>query len=180
MKLLRTIRLDPSDTFIFERAAEPGEWAVSGAFVFWDMDVAKLEGKPRAAFRGGFLGVNSLGWSTLVQVVEARPVDRGHLVEALADQLKRHFGAPDMTLAGTAAEEEIAFVESLCDHPAGTLVAVRRTYDTDIGEIREAFRTLQPRADRKLRAFSFHETEDEEENQTEEVDLVGLAKEGRE
>ncbi|HVD73162.1 MAG TPA: DUF6505 family protein, partial [Xanthobacteraceae bacterium] len=27
MKLLRTIRLDPSDTFVFERAADPGEWA---------------------------------------------------------------------------------------------------------------------------------------------------------
>ena len=70
MKLLRTIRLDPSDTFVFERAAEPGEWAVSGAFVFWDADPAALSGKARAAFRGGFLGVESLGRSTLVQIVE--------------------------------------------------------------------------------------------------------------
>ena len=54
MKLLRTIRLDPSDTFVFERAAEPGEWAVSGAFMFWDDDPAALDGKARAAFRGGF------------------------------------------------------------------------------------------------------------------------------
>ena len=38
MKLLRTIRLDPSDTFVFERAAEPGEWAVPGAFVFLDAE----------------------------------------------------------------------------------------------------------------------------------------------
>ncbi len=53
VKLIRTIRLDPSDTFVFERAAEPGEWAVSGAFVFWNADVAKLEGKARSAFRGG-------------------------------------------------------------------------------------------------------------------------------
>ena len=68
MKLIRTIRLDPSDTFVFERAAEPGEWAVSGAFVFSDADPAKLEGKARSAFRGGFLGVQSLGWSTLVQI----------------------------------------------------------------------------------------------------------------
>ena len=57
MKLLRTIRLDPSDTFVFERAAEPGEWAVSGAFAFADIDAAKLEGKARAAFRSGFLGM---------------------------------------------------------------------------------------------------------------------------
>ena len=35
MKLLRTIRLDPSDTFVFEMPAEPGEWAVSGAFEYW-------------------------------------------------------------------------------------------------------------------------------------------------
>ncbi|MCZ8261422.1 MAG: DUF6505 family protein, partial [Beijerinckiaceae bacterium] len=27
-RLLRTIRLDPSDAFVFNRAAEPGEWAV--------------------------------------------------------------------------------------------------------------------------------------------------------
>ena len=51
MKLLRTIRLDPSDTFVFEHAAEPGEWAVSGAFMFWDRDPASMEGKARAAFR---------------------------------------------------------------------------------------------------------------------------------
>ena len=72
MKLLRTIRLDPSDTFVFEKAAEPGEWAVSGAFVFWDTDATALQGKARSAFRGGFLGVESLGWSTLVQ-----PIARG-------------------------------------------------------------------------------------------------------
>ena len=44
LKLPRTIRLDPSDTFVFERAAEPSEWAVSGAFAFWNSDVDALEG----------------------------------------------------------------------------------------------------------------------------------------
>src|SRR5690606_9591168 len=131
--------------------------------------------KRRAAFRGGFLGAGSLGWSTLVQIVEAKPADRHRLVEALADQLVRHFGAPDMSLARVAAEEEVTFAESLCHHPAGILVAVRRTYD--IGDIREAFRTLRPRADQKLRAFSFYETEGEEENPAEEIDLIKLAKE---
>ena len=43
MKLLRTIALDPSDTFVFDPPAEPGEWAVSGAFRFWNDDPAKLE-----------------------------------------------------------------------------------------------------------------------------------------
>jgi hypothetical protein len=53
LKLPRTIRLDPSDTFVFEHAAEPGEWAVSGAFVFWNQDPATLAQKAArgAAFR---------------------------------------------------------------------------------------------------------------------------------
>ena len=54
LMLPRTIRLDPSDTFVFARAAEAGEWAVTGSFLFVDADVAALTGKARAAFRAGF------------------------------------------------------------------------------------------------------------------------------
>ena len=172
MKLLRTIRLDPSDTFVFERAAEPGEWAISGAFVFWDTDPATLSGKARAAFRGGFLGVESLGQSTLVQIVEASEQDRAKVIETLAQQLVEHFGAPDLAAARKAAEEEVAFAASLCDHPKDTLVAVYRTHED--GSVREAFRTLHPRAGPKpLRAFAFLEVEGEEEPE-ERVDLAGL------
>ena len=173
MKLIRTIRLDPSDTFVFERAAEPGEWAVSGAFAFWNADADKLEGKARSAFRGAFLGVESLGWSTLVQIVEASAANRAALVERLAQQLVENFGAPDIAQARAAAEEEVAFAASLCNQPADTLIAVHRTSEN--GEVREAFRTLHPRGDRKpMRAFSFLEVEGEEEP-ADEVDLVALA-----
>ena len=174
MKLIRTIRLDLSDTFVFERAAEPGEWAVSGAFAFWNTDVTKLEGKGRSAFRGAFLGVETIGWSTLVQIVEASAADRAALVERLAQQLVAHFGAPDIAAARAAAEEEVAFAESLCNHPADTLIAVHRGFEN--GEVREAFRTLHPRGDKKpMRAFSFLEVEGEEES-GEEVSLVALGK----
>jgi len=175
MKLLRTIRLDPSDTFVFERPAEPGEWAVSGAFMFFDRDQVTLDGKARAAFRSGFLGVASLGWSTLVQIVIAREEDRAALVEALARQLHAHLGAPTLDEARAAAEQEVAFAASLCDHPPGTLVAVHRTFEG--GEIREAFRTLHPRGERKpMRAFSFLDVEGEDEP-GETVDLAKLANE---
>src|SRR5215204_1957005 len=103
MKLLRTIRLDPSDTFVFEKAAEPGEWAVPGSFVFWNQDPSTFEGKKRSAFRGGLLGIASLGWSTLAQIVEARQEDHAGAVEMLAQQLMQNFGAPDMTTARLAA-----------------------------------------------------------------------------
>lgn len=175
MKLLRTIRLDPSDTFVFEFAAESGEWAVPGAFMFWDDDPGELEGKRRSAFRSGFLGVESFGWSTLVQIVEARDEDRAAAVDTLARQLVGRLGAPDLDTARKAADEEVAFAASLCGHPADTLVAVHRTFKD--GAIHEAFRTLRPRGGRKpLRAFSFLEVEGENEP-AEEVDLTALANE---
>ena len=177
MRLLRTIRLDPSDTFVFERAADPGEWAVSGAFMFADADPHALAGKSRAAFRGGFLGVASLGWSTLVQIVDATQEDRERLVDTLGRQLHERLGAPDFAAARAAAEEEVAFAASLCDHPRNTLVAVRRTFEG--GAIREAFRTLHPRGTRKpMRAFSFLEVESEEEPR-EDMNLLALAKDKR-
>ena len=178
MKLLRTIRLDPSDTFVFEKAAEPGEWAVSGAFEFWDRDPSALEGKARSAFRGGFLGVASLGWSTLVQIVEASEDDRMAVIDTLAKQLVANFGAPTIADARAAAEEEVAFAESLCSQPQDTLVAVHRSFDN--GEVRETFRTLRPREGQKpARAFSFLEVEGEDDALGETVDLVGLAERER-
>jgi hypothetical protein len=178
VKLLRTIRLDPSDTFVFEKVAESGEWAVSGAFVFWDRDPTTLEGKARSAFRGGFLGADSLGWSTLVQIVEATDDDRAQLLDMLAQRLVAHFDAPDMDAARAAAEEEVAFAESLCSQPQDTLVAVHRTFED--GAVRETFRTLRPRAGQKpARAFSFLEVEGEDDQPIETVDLVGLAERER-
>lgn len=175
MKLLRTIRLDASDTFVFERAAEPGEWVVSGAFMFGSSDPAALGGKARTAFRAGLLGIDSFGWSTLAQIVEASEDDRRAAVEMLADRLITHLGAPGLAQARVAAEEEIAFSSSLCTHAAGMLVAVHRTHTH--GEIRESFRALRPREGGKpLRAFSFLEVEGEEQP-GETVDLAALARE---
>lgn len=176
MKLLKTIRLDTSDTFIFERAAEAGEWAVSGAFLFADTDPAALKGKARSAFRSGFLGVSSFGWSTLVQIVDADEADREAATAQLAQRLLADCGAPDAAQARAAAEEEIAFAQSLCNHEASTLVAVHRSAEEQ--GIREAFRSLKSRADRKgFRAFSFADVEGEEEEKEngERIDLVQLA-----
>jgi hypothetical protein len=175
MKLLRTIRLDPSDTFIFERAAEPGEWAVPGGFVFFDTNPATLDGKVRVAFRSGFLGISSLGFSTLVQIVEASEADHAAAIEGLAGQLVACFGAPDLATARRAAAEEFAFAASLADHPPDTLIAMHRVFAD--GAIRETFRTLTPRAGPKpLRAFSFLEVEEEEPLPQDQLDLLALAR----
>lgn len=160
MKLLRTIALDPSDTFVFDVPAEPGEWAVSGGFRFASQKPAALSGKQRAAFRGGFLGVKTWGWSTLVQIVPATEDDRRTLVELLASQLVDRFDAPDTATALAAAEEEVAFAQSLCTHPISSLIAVHRSASED--EVRESFRRLRLREGfGHSKAFSFMEIEDD-------------------
>jgi hypothetical protein len=177
LRLPRTIRFDPSDTFVFERAAEPGEWAVAGSFLFWEQDIAALTGKERAAFRSGFVGVRSLGFSTLVVIVEASEAERDEAVEDLARHIHERFGAPDLEAARAAAQEEIEVAASLCRPDVGTLIAMHRTLEG--GEIRESFRTLRRREageDRLhagLRAFRLIESDDEEQPE-ERVDLLAL------
>lgn len=162
VKLLRTIALDASDTFMFDLPAVSGEWAVSGAFRFCDQDPVKLSGKARAAFRSGFLGVQSWGWSTLAQIVPATEDDCQTLIELLARQLVDRFGAPDIAIARIAAEEEVTFAQSLCTHPISSLIAIHRSASN--GEVHEAFRRLQLReGQRHGKAFSFMEVEDDVE-----------------
>ena len=145
MKLLRTIRLDPSDTFVFERAAEPGEWAVSGAFMFAERrSVERSQARRARRFAAGFLGVASFGWSTLgADRRGQRRTTASPRSTRSRSNSSRISARPPSRTAVAAAEEEVAFAASLCNHPLDTLIAVRRSHDG--GEIREAFRTLRPR-----------------------------------
>lgn len=178
MKLPRTIRLDPSDSFVFERAAEPGEWAVTGSFLFMDTDPGSLTAKERAAFRSGFVGVTSLGFSTLVVVSEATTEDVETAVSTLASHILERFGAPDLDAARGAAREEVEVAASLCAPEVNSVLGLHRTMVD--GELREQYRLLTPRdpgmseGDRlhaHARAFTFVETDEEPD---ERVDLVGL------
>lgn len=177
-RLPRTLRLDPSDTVVFDRAAEPGEWAVPGGFAFWDEDPAALVGKRRQEFRAGFLGLGSFGWSTLVEVAEAGVEERAAVVAALAARILADYDAPSPEAAGAAAEEEIAFAESLCGHPPGTVLALARAVED--GAVRERFRTLHRRdaADGAARpVFGVVEVEGEDEA-PERPDLAALGRTG--
>lgn len=143
-RLPRTLRLDASDTLIYEPAAAPGEWAVPGGFEFADEAPEAMSGRRRQAFRGGFLGLASFGWATLVEVAEASDADRDAAIAALAAHLRHRHGAPDEAAAREAAAAEIAFAESLCDQPPGTIIALSRSVEG--GALRERFRTLHRRA----------------------------------
>ncbi len=111
MRLPRVIRLDASDTRIFERAAEPGEWAVSGAFAFADAEPATLTGKRRPAFANGFLGTTSFGRATLVEVAEIDEASHADVIQRLALHFITDYGAPDLEAALPAARDEVAFAD---------------------------------------------------------------------
>jgi hypothetical protein len=146
VKLLRTIRFDDSDTRVFPHAAEPGEWAVPGTFVFADSDPAQLDRRVRQAFANGFLGLSTFGWSTLVAVAAVSDADYEQAVDALADHLQEAYGAPDRQAARTAAREEIDYAVSLCEQPVNTLLSLSRFVEGDA--IREQFRVVQPPGDK--------------------------------
>jgi hypothetical protein len=137
------VRLDESDARVYDPPARPGEWAVPGSFAFVAVDVERLEGKAREAFRHGFLGIETLGWGTLVSVEDIAALEYARLVERLAEQLLERYGVPDMDAARLVAIEEVEYAASLCEpQPLHTLLAVEREANAD--GIVENFRVVQP------------------------------------
>ncbi|MFN3984616.1 MAG: DUF6505 family protein [Rhodocyclaceae bacterium] len=144
MKFLRTARLDDSDEQVYAPAAAAGEPAVTGSFVFTfsDDDPALLTGKVRQAFRSGFLGVGSFGWSTLVRVEEIDADEYQRAVDRLAHHLVEAYGAPTLAEALPFARQEMDYAASLCEAEPGTLLLIERHADAD--GIHEAFRQVRP------------------------------------
>lgn len=159
-KLIRTLRLDQSDSHIFPLAAEAGEWAVPGTFAFLDLDPAEVDRKQRLAFTSGWLGCQSFGRSTLVEVAEIEESDFFALVERLARHFVERYGAPDLAAALPVAREELDLAASLAEeHKVGTLLAIAREVAED-GAIREAYRVIQPsRAEEHAKIWTIMEDE---------------------
>lgn len=142
MKFLRTIRFDESDESVFDAAAQPGEWAISGAFAFEHLTSADLAGKMKQAFANGFLGLGSFGRSTFTTVATITPEQIAEVEAVLAQHFLERYGAPDLPTAAAAAKEETGFILELCGAaPAGTVFMVRRSFD-DNGQIREEYRMV--------------------------------------
>lgn len=131
MKLAKTIQLDVSDSHVFERPAEAGEWAITGTFTFVDSDPATWSNKQQLAFRAAWLGIGSFGYSTFVQVADISTDAYEQAVQALALYLAEFHNAPSGEAAARAARQEIDDMITLCDHPPGTLLAIERAIADD-------------------------------------------------
>lgn len=145
MKLPRAVRFDDSDSRVFERAAEDGEWAVPGGFEFANDSADTLVGKRRQAFANGFLGLAGFGRTTFVAVASADTAVRERLVGALAAHFVDRYGAPSLEAARPVAEQEIAFAVELCaEYAVGTTLTVSR--ELGDGGVRESFRRVATEA----------------------------------
>jgi hypothetical protein len=177
-RLPRTIRLDASDRRGLRPAAEPGEWAVPGTFLFWGQAPESLAASSDR-LPLGLSGGGSFGHSTLVVVQEATMAERARRwSRRWRPRAGRPSGRARHRHRRPAAEEEVALAESLCrDHAPNTLIALHRQQEG--GEIREQFRTLRPRDETAFdapylqghdRAFQFVEPT----KGTRGVDLIAL------
>ena len=160
MKLARVIHFDESDTLVFTRPAQTGEWAISGGFEFSNWTEADLTGKARQAFANGWLGIGTtFGRATFVAVAQIEPDEHARLVDALADHFVALYGAPDLESARGVAAEEIGFMLELCeDQDPNTLLAVSRGL-TEAG-VNEAFRAIEPQ-DAELDQVAMHASYDD-------------------
>jgi hypothetical protein len=143
MKFLRTVRFDASDSQVFEKTAEPGEWAVPGSFEFLDVESEQLSGKTLQAFNNGFLGIGSFGWSSLVEIAEISDDEYQQVIDQLAQYFIRQHGAPHIAAALPAANDEVHYASEVCEFPLHTLLAIER----ELGDegIVESLKVIQRR-----------------------------------
>ena len=143
MRLARTLRFDDSDENVFEPAAQPDEWAISGAFEFSNWTAEMLTGKPRQAFANGWLGLESFGRATFIATAQIEQAEYDALIDHLAQHFVDHYGAPDLDAARPVAEDELRFMREMCeDHEPNTLLVVTREM-VDAG-VSESFRAIKP------------------------------------
>lgn len=159
MRLPRAIRLDQSDVQVFPKACEPGEWAIPGTFAFTDLEAESADNKQRIAFGSAWLGLESFGFTTLVEVAEIDEAAFFRLVEQLARHLVEHYGAPSLPEALLAARGELEDAAELCTQKLGSLLAIEREM-TEAG-IAERVRIVEPqRAKDHARIWTIAEEED--------------------
>jgi hypothetical protein len=154
MKLARVIRLDDSDIEVYERPADPGEWAIPGTFEFSNWTESDLGGRAGQAFSHGWLSLTSFGRASVVAVAQVTEAEKEALTSALAQYFISAWGAPNIEAAWPIATEEIAQMEAMCgDQAENTLIVLTREV-TEAG-VKDRFRLIPPQ-NAALEAFAVH------------------------
>ncbi len=125
----RMLRATAADMRSYTPAAEPLEWAVTGAFRFAHRDPASLMGRERQAFKSSWVGLASFRPGTLVEIAEISTDELDRLARLLAAHLLEAWQAPDAGAAVDAARAEIEFALTLSQHPRATVLALEREFN---------------------------------------------------
>ena len=141
MNLAKTIILDVSDENVFPQSSSFGEWAIAGTFLFTEFDPNISNVKERIAFREGWLGTETFGFASLVQVTSLTSEQKNIIVSQLSIVIFNKFNAPDMSSAVEAATCEINDMIALCEHPVGTILKIKREINDN--KINEQISTIQ-------------------------------------
>ena len=107
MKIAKTVLLDQSDQKVFPITAKHGEWAVTGTFLFTDIDPTECSKKQQIAFRDGWLGIDTFGFSTFVQITTLSPDHKENVNRQLSTFIYETFAPPGMLYAIDAAKKEL-------------------------------------------------------------------------
>jgi hypothetical protein len=108
--------------------ASPGEWAVTGSFRYAHRDPASLLGREAPAFGTSWLGIGSFAPALQVEIAEIAAAEIDQVARMLAAHLLDAWEVPTPELAVELAREEIGFALALAEHPAGTILALRREF----------------------------------------------------
>ena len=115
-----------------------------GSFAFLDVEPEDLTGKRLQAFRSGFLGTRTFGWSTLVQIDEIDEDEFQLVIDRLAQHFIDDYGAPHIAAALPAAGEEAHYAVAICEYDVHTLLAIERDFGED--GIVESLKVVRPNA----------------------------------
>lgn len=126
-KFLRIATHPGGKLVLLTPAAAVGEWAVPGAFCFWDTEPAHLGHN----FRHGFYGLDSFAWSPIVEIAEISDGELDQVRYQLAMHLVYAHGAPGLGAAYNYVDQEVEHTQALCDAPPGVLLTVERRLDGD-------------------------------------------------
>jgi hypothetical protein len=113
---------------LHEEPAPPGDWAVAGAFRYAHRDPAGLVGREAVAFSSSWLGIKSFAPALRVEVAEIAPVALEEVARLLAARILDAWPDAPPAQAVEAAIEEVEFALSLCAHPRGTVLELRREF----------------------------------------------------
>ena len=148
MKLAKIILLDDSDKKIYPQPSKHGEWAITGTFMFSNVDHNYWTKSEQIAFRDGWLGLETLGYSTFVQITSLSKKQKHIIIERIASIIHERFHPPSDQVAVEAATDELNDMIALCEHPIGTLLAINRELNEK--DIQEKVRTVQLPTDSSL------------------------------